>query len=129
MFCILIFTHWRKGTKRWVMYPPGWVPPGVTPNGRDDFDAPIPMKWFLQQYYEVRCSCCYCCCCILNYLLLYWILQNPDGNKGGEYCPVLPGAVECQQQAGEIIWVPTGWWHQLSCLLFVIVVCNCEKVN
>jgi hypothetical protein len=41
-----------SGTKRWVMFPPGWIPPGVTPNGRDDYDAPIPMKWFLQEYYK-----------------------------------------------------------------------------
>jgi hypothetical protein len=66
-----------SGTKRWMMFPPGWTPPGVSRRG-SDYDAPVPVKWFLDHYH--------------------------DG---------LPGAVECMQHAGEVIWVPSRWWHQV----------------
>lgn len=67
-----------SGEKRWIMFPPGWLPPGVTKRGHDNYDAPIPLKWLLNHYREG-----------------------------------LPGAVECTQRAGEIIWVPSGWWHMV----------------
>lgn len=95
-----------SGTKRWVMFPPGWVPPGVTPNGRDDYDAPIPMKWFLQDYYK-----------------------NPNGNVNGE--PDMPGALHAQQNAGDIIWVPSGWWHTVLNVTDTIAVTQnlCNSAN
>ena len=65
-----------SGEKRWLMFPPGWLPPGVVRTGHDDYDAPIPMKW-LQKHYK----------------------------------PGMPGLIECTQRPGEIIWVPSGWWH------------------
>ncbi len=66
-----------SGSKRWIMYPPGWTPPGVSRRG-SDYDSPVPVKWFLDCYEEN-----------------------------------LPGAVECTQNAGEVIWVPSRWWHQV----------------
>jgi hypothetical protein len=39
-----------SGEKRWVLFPPGWIPPGVVKRGVDNYDAPIPMKWFVNHY-------------------------------------------------------------------------------
>lgn len=45
----------------------------------------------------------------IPFFFVQWFLQefykSPDGNLHGE--PNLPGALHCQQQAGEVIWVPT----------------------
>ena len=34
-----------------------------------------------------------------------WMLEH--------YEPGMKGCIEATQRAGEIIWVPTGWWHMV----------------
>eukprot|EP00050_Salpingoeca_kvevrii_P013581 m.29581 g.29581 ORF g.29581 m.29581 type:complete len:509 (-) comp5111_c0_seq2:77-1603(-) len=69
------------GRKKWIMYPPGAIPPGVHPS--DDLSevtSPVALlEWFTQFYAETK------------------------------HTPVKP--VECVVEAGEVIFVPSGWWH------------------
>eukprot|EP00850_Spirogloea_muscicola_P016123 SM000128S26256 [mRNA] locus=s128:406426:412790:- [translate_table: standard] len=71
------------GKKRWALYPPGRVPPGVTVQvdevaGEVDFDGPTSLQWWLEVYPCLR----------------------PEDRP-----------LECTQVSGEVIFVPSGWWH------------------
>jgi len=70
-----------QGRKRWFLYPPGVIPPGVdndSESEEEDYDAPEPFVWLTENYPFLDTS------------------KKP---------------FECVQQAGEIIFVPSGWWH------------------
>lgn len=70
-----------KGSKKWVMFPPDVVPPGVHPSP-DGAEVACPvsiMEWFMNFY---------------------------DACKNWERRPV-----ECICKAGEVVFVPNGWWH------------------
>jgi len=73
------------GSKRWVLYPPDFLPPGVFyrygKNGMmKGFKAPTPLKWFYEVY---------------PFLAPH---QRP---------------IEFIQNAGEMIYIPAGWWHMV----------------
>ncbi|CAM9932330.1 unnamed protein product [Discosporangium mesarthrocarpum] len=71
------------GRKKWVLFPPGATPPGVFPS-EDGLDLAAPVsitEWFLN-FYE-------------------------DCHSSG--CQVRP--LECVVSAGEVLFVPRGWWH------------------
>jgi hypothetical protein len=70
-----------KGVKKWVMFPPGVVPPGVHPSADGaEVTSPVSiMEWFMNFY-----SAC----------------------KTWEKRPI-----ECVCRAGEVVFVPNGWWH------------------
>lgn len=74
-----------KGAKKWVMYPPEVVPPGVfpSPDGADVATSVSITEWFMNFYAETR--------------------------RGGGAAGVRP--VECVCRAGEVVFVPRGWWH------------------
>ncbi|CAI9097533.1 OLC1v1033983C1 [Oldenlandia corymbosa var. corymbosa] len=70
-----------KGSKKWVLFPPDVVPPGVHPSP-DGADVACPVsiiEWFMNFYSETRS----------------W-KKKP---------------IECVCKAGEVIFVPNGWWH------------------
>ncbi|KAG0482703.1 hypothetical protein HPP92_010787 [Vanilla planifolia] len=70
-----------KGSKKWVMFPPDIVPPGVHPSA-DGSEVACPvsiMEWFMNFYGKTR----------------HW-KTTP---------------VECVCKEGEVIFVPNGWWH------------------
>ncbi|GAQ84534.1 Phosphatidylserine-specific receptor PtdSerR [Klebsormidium nitens] len=72
-----------RGKKRWALYPPGRVPPGVTLRVSEDdgdlsFDGPPSLQWWLDVYPHIP----------------------PDERP-----------LECTQLPGETIFVPGGWWH------------------
>ncbi|KAH7666330.1 Clavaminate synthase-like protein [Dioscorea alata] len=70
-----------KGSKKWVMFPPEVVPPGVHPSP-DGAEVACPvsiMEWFMNFYSACRT----------------W-KKRP---------------VECVCKAGEVVFVPNGWWH------------------
>eukprot|EP00943_MAST-04B_sp_MAST-4B-sp1_P002382 g2382.t1 len=68
-----------KGKKKWIMFPPHIVPPGVYPTN-DGGDVATPVT------------------------LIEWLLNFYD------YAREM-GARECICYAGEIVYVPQGWWH------------------
>ena len=70
-----------RGAKKWVMYPPEVVPPGVYPSP-DGADVATPVsitEWFMNFYGETKQR-----------------MEKP---------------VECICRAGEVVFVPRGWWH------------------
>jgi hypothetical protein len=77
-----------KGRKKWVLYPPGICPPGVSTRGSDDSDVLLPLslgEWFLA----------------------FWEHHEKRRSTG----PVEQRPVECVVEAGELLFVPHGWWH------------------
>lgn len=70
-----------RGAKKWVMYPPEVVPPGVfpSPDGADVATSVSITEWFMNFYGETKQRA-----------------QRP---------------VECICRAGEVVFVPRGWWH------------------
>lgn len=70
-----------SGLKKWIMYPPDVVPPGVHPS-EDGWTVETPesvIEWFIDFYQQTK--------------------------KG----PIKP--VECLQRPGELIFIPSTWWH------------------
>ncbi|OAY82302.1 F-box protein [Ananas comosus] len=70
-----------SGSKKWVMFPPEVVPPGVHPSP-DGAEVACPvsiMEWFMNFYEQCKT----------------W-RKRP---------------VECICRAGEVVFVPNGWWH------------------
>lgn len=70
-----------RGAKKWVMYPPEVVPPGVfpSPDGADVATSVSITEWFMNFYSETKQRA-----------------EKP---------------VECICQEGEVVFVPRGWWH------------------
>eukprot|EP00998_Keelungia_sp_KM082_P012646 NODE_900_length_1567_cov_24.363889_g889_i0.p1 GENE.NODE_900_length_1567_cov_24.363889_g889_i0~~NODE_900_length_1567_cov_24.363889_g889_i0.p1 ORF type:complete len:493 (-),score=53.83 NODE_900_length_1567_cov_24.363889_g889_i0:88-1485(-) len=70
-----------RGRKKWVMFPPGRIPPGVMASSDGaEVASPVSLiEWFLFYYKAALDS------------------DNPP--------------VECVAEAGELIFVPKGWWH------------------
>ena len=88
-----------EGKKRWFLYPPNIVPPGVEYDERDkDYEAPDPLEWMTEVY------------------------------------PFLPSnqkPIECVQEKGEIIFVPSLWFHQVLNITTTIAVTQnfCNSFN
>jgi len=70
------------GRKRWALYPPHVLPPGVDEELIDTeyYASPEVMKWYTEYY---------------------------------PFIPPEQMPLECVQEPGEIIFVPSGWWHQV----------------
>ncbi|CAH2073842.1 unnamed protein product [Thlaspi arvense] len=69
------------GSKKWVLFPPDVVPPGVHPSP-DGAEVACPvsiMEWFMNFYGDTK----------------KW-KKRP---------------IECVCKAGEVMFVPNGWWH------------------
>jgi len=80
-----------QGRKRWTLWPPDVIPPGVDKELIDTeyYASPDVMKWFVEVYPKVN-------------------QQNRP--------------LEIIQEAGEIIFVPSGWWHQVLNLTDTVAV-------
>ncbi|MEW5308572.1 MAG: hypothetical protein WDW38_000520 [Sanguina aurantia] len=70
-----------SGSKKWILYPPHVTPPGVHPSA-DGADVATPIS------------------------LMEWYAGFYEGTKEGKVRPI-----ECIVKAGELIFVPRGWWH------------------
>uniref|UniRef100_A0A7N0TIB1 JmjC domain-containing protein n=1 Tax=Kalanchoe fedtschenkoi TaxID=63787 RepID=A0A7N0TIB1_KALFE len=70
-----------KGAKKWVLFPPDFVPPGVHPSP-DGAEVACPVS------------------------ILEWFMNFYDAAREGKRKPI-----ECVCKAGEVIFVPNGWWH------------------
>ena len=74
-----------KGSKKWILFPPNKIPPGVYPT-KDEGEVTAPVN--LVEWY-------------LNYYSL--IHEDPDS------CKPIEGV--CNE--GELIFIPRGWWHSV----------------
>lgn len=72
-----------SGSKKWVLFPPSAIPPGVhaSADGADVATSVSLTEWFINFY--------------------------PDIKEG--MTEVKP--IECTVKAGEMLFIPRGWWH------------------
>ncbi|KAJ0089343.1 hypothetical protein Patl1_32796 [Pistacia atlantica] len=70
-----------KGSKKWVLFPPDVVPPGVHPSP-DGSEVACPVS------------------------IIEWFMNFYGATKNWKKRPI-----ECICKAGEVIFVPNGWWH------------------
>lgn len=70
-----------KGSKKWVLFPPDVVPPGVHPSP-DGAEVACPVS------------------------IIEWFMNFYSATKDWKKKPI-----ECICKAGEVIFVPNGWWH------------------
>ncbi|KAF9595424.1 hypothetical protein IFM89_000342 [Coptis chinensis] len=70
-----------KGSKKWVLFPPDVIPPGVHPSP-DGAEVACPVS------------------------IIEWFMNFYGATKTWKQRPV-----ECVCKAGEVIFVPNGWWH------------------
>jgi len=71
-----------RGLKKWILYPPDRIPPGVFPSA-DGWEVETPesvVEWFRDFY--------------------------PQSQKRNVYHPI-----ECVLRPGELLFIPSGWWH------------------
>ncbi len=77
-----------RGAKKWILFPPEYVPPGVHPSvDGGDVATPISlMEWFVTFYPQIHKG--------------YSSSSKPSSVHLEGTC-----------RAGEVIFVPRGWWH------------------
>mmetsp|Transcript_5356 Transcript_5356/g.12786 ORF Transcript_5356/g.12786 Transcript_5356/m.12786 type:complete len:575 (+) Transcript_5356:156-1880(+) len=73
-----------KGRKRWLMLPPGCVPPGVFTDGADVTQPVSLVEWFCNFYRQLR--------------------ELADTSPAWDLKEVTCGPGDC-------VFVPCGWWH------------------
>ncbi|KAK6099357.1 hypothetical protein MT418_000782 [Batrachochytrium dendrobatidis] len=79
------------GAKKWILYPPECIPPGVFPS-KDGSNVTSPVslaEWFMNYYQEIHSS----------------------AGASNQNTKCTPKPIECICRAGEMIFVPNGWWH------------------
>ncbi|KAL2933640.1 hypothetical protein RDABS01_016759 [Bienertia sinuspersici] len=72
-----------KGSKKWVLFPPEVVPPGVHPSP-DGAEVACPVS------------------------IVEWFMNFYGATKDWKKRPI-----ECVCKAGEVLFVPNGWWHMV----------------
>ncbi|GAV63901.1 PPR domain-containing protein/PPR_2 domain-containing protein/Cupin_8 domain-containing protein/DYW_deaminase domain-containing protein, partial [Cephalotus follicularis] len=70
-----------KGSKKWVMFPPDVIPPGVHPSP-DGAEVACPVS------------------------IIEWFMNFYSATRNWKKRPI-----ECICKAGEVVFVPNGWWH------------------
>ncbi|KAK9699276.1 hypothetical protein RND81_08G164500 [Saponaria officinalis] len=70
-----------KGSKKWILFPPDVIPPGVHPSP-DGAEVACPVS------------------------IIEWFMNFYEATKNWEKRPI-----ECVCKAGEVLFVPNGWWH------------------
>ncbi|KAI9122018.1 hypothetical protein K1719_006707 [Acacia pycnantha] len=70
-----------KGSKKWILFPPDVIPPGVHPSP-DGAEVASPVS------------------------IIEWFMNFYGATKNWKKKPI-----ECICKAGEVVFVPNGWWH------------------
>ncbi|XP_028784919.1 F-box protein At5g06550 [Neltuma alba] len=70
-----------KGSKKWILFPPDVIPPGVLPSP-DGAEVASPVS------------------------IIEWFMNFYGATKSWKKKPI-----ECVCKAGEVVFVPNGWWH------------------
>lgn len=80
-----------KGSKKWLLFPPGTPPPGVlpSPDGAEVATPPSITEWFMNFYRQAAAA------------------ARTARARGGAG----PFPMECTLREGELMFVPSGWWH------------------
>jgi len=92
----------RIGRKGWVMFPPDVLPPGVWVSP-DEAEVTSPLsisEWFWSYFNDA------------------WATYSPDSPDPSSRGKMVVGICE----AGEIVYVPSGWWHLVVNLDFSVAV-------
>lgn len=83
------------GAKKWIMFPPSVVPPGVHPSeDGGDVTSPVSLVEWFRGFYDVA-------------------REDPKYRAH---------MLECVCRAGDTIWVPSGYWHLVVNLEFSVAV-------
>ena len=99
------------GHKRWILYPPDQPPPGIhiSPDGRDVI-TPISVTEWLLHYYAQHTqrltSPAYTPLPLPHPTPPLSSLSSPITYPPSHYSPI-----ECLHSAGELLFIPHGWWH------------------
>ena len=103
-----------SGRKRWILYPPDQPPPGVhvSADGRDVL-TPISVSEWLIHYYQQHTQRLHASPATPPALParhaslpLSSLQRLPCPSEYAGY-----GPVECVCEAGELLYIPHGWWH------------------
>ncbi|KAL6048425.1 Histone lysine demethylase JMJD6b [Balamuthia mandrillaris] len=91
-----------EGRKRWTFYPPNVFPPGLVFHEGGDYVGADPIDWFIHHYPNIR------------------------ARKDQLFQPI-----ECIQEPGELIFVPSNWWHMVMNLETSVAVTQnyCDETN
>ncbi|KAL3901293.1 MAG: hypothetical protein SGCHY_000710 [Lobulomycetales sp.] len=78
-----------SGSKRWILYPPAWKPPGIfTDKAASEITSPVSLsEWYLNFYHQVTKD------------IEYAKERDIVGPMEGICC------------TGEVMFIPAGWWH------------------
>lgn len=86
-----------QGRKRWTLYPPDVVPPGNTfvQLARSSSTAGVDEDLIDSEYYASPD--------VMKWFIEIYPFLKPEQRP-----------IECVLEPGEVIFVPSGWWHQVS---------------
>ena len=87
-----------RGRKKWIFYPPGVTPPGVT-TSNDGADVTEPISTG-------------------EWCIAFWKYHEEARNHPN----VSKRPLECILEAGELIFVPHNWWHMVINLEYAVAI-------
>jgi hypothetical protein len=93
----LLTSAWNAcihGAKKWIMFPPNHCPPGCFPSD-DGVNVTTPLS------------------------ATEWLVNFYESSREEA---IAAGAIECIQRAGDVVFIPCGWYHMVVNLEFSVAV-------